>query len=154
MNATEHGNIREKIAKCSEKKTPGERQDCINQIIVESIETLDRHAEETGSDTKLILASMSAFQNNLRDEMRNFRESVDNKIDRLEHKVDERFNKVDERLNGIEKCVGMNGVDIAQIKTWVGNIHERVSIMEPKIEMLEKTIKEHFSRKTPGEMHR
>jgi chromosome segregation ATPase len=188
MNVTEPVNIRERIARCSERKTPGERQDCINQIIVESVEALDRRAEETGSDTKLILASMSAFQNSLRDEMRNFRESMDNKLTHLENKmddrfnkvderfnkvderfnkvderlnkvderfnkVDERFNKVDERLNGIEKRVGLNDVDIAQIKSWVGSIFDRVNSMDPKISALEALFKEHFSRKAPEEMH-
>jgi DNA repair ATPase RecN len=188
MNVTEPVNIRERIARCSERKTPGERQDCINQIIVESVEALDRRAEETGSDTKLILASMSAFQNSLRDEMRNFRESMDNKLTHFENKMDDRFNKVDERfnkvderfnkvderlnkvderfnkvderlnkvderLNGIEKRVGLNDVDITQIKSWVGSIFERVNSMEPKITSLEALFKEHFSRKAPEEMH-
>jgi len=154
MNATEHGNIREKIARCSEKKAPGERQDCINQVIVESIESLDRRAEETGSDTKLILASMSAFQNNfrdalqnVRDEMRNTRETMTIDINRLEHKVDDRFNKVDDRFTKVD-------MEISQIKSWIGNINDRMTKMEPKIDTLEKTIKEYFSRKVPDEMHR
>jgi chromosome segregation ATPase len=153
MNTTEPVNIREKIARCIEKKTPGERQDCINQIIVESIETLDRRAEETGSDTKLILASMSAFQNNfrdalqnVRDEMRNTREAVGIDINRLENKIDDRFNKIDDRFN-------KNDMEISQIKSWIVNINDRMIKIEPKIDVLEETIKEHFSRKVLGEMH-
>jgi archaellum component FlaC len=153
MNATEPVNIREKIARCNKKETPEERQDCINQIIVESIETLDRRAEETGNDTKLILASMNSFQNNFRDalqntrdEMRNTRETITIDINRLENKVDDRFNKVDDRFN-------KNDIEISQVKSWIGNINERLIKMEPKIDVLEKTIKEHFSRRAPEEMH-
>jgi hypothetical protein len=118
--------------KCEKMKDPEDRRKCLDDVLFDAVGAIRDGIQEMNAKNAEHISLMEG---------------------RLTNIIDRGFNKVDERLNGIERRVGMNDVDIGQIKSWVGTIFDRVNSMEPRVKVLEETIKEHFSRKAPGEMH-
>lgn len=130
---------------CDKLKDPEERRKCLDDVLFDTVESIGSAVQE--------MDARNADRTNLMEQR------LANIIEKGFNAVDARFNAVDARLNDIEKRVGLHDVDIAQIKSWVGTVFERVNAIEPKITMMgekidamETTIARYFS-KTGAGMH-
>jgi hypothetical protein len=123
--------------KCEKMKDPDERRKCLDDVLFDAVGNIHDGIQE--------MSMKNAERISLMEE-------------RLTNIIDRGFNKVDERLNGIERRVGLNDVDITQIKSWVGTVFERVNTIEPRIKEMKEIIGNIegiiTSKKSPTEMHR
>ncbi len=126
--------------KCEQIKDPEDRRKCLDDVLFDAIDAVGAAVQEMDTRSAERVELMEQRLTNLID--KGF-----NKVDERFNKVDERFNKVDARLNDIEKRVGLHDVDVAQIKSWVGTVFERVNAMEPKVTAMAETVGQYFSKK-------